>query len=138
MRRLFVFLLLITVSGVVGSCASSSSVSDEILNRKLSDASELVIAIDNAVSKADYDVPRALYELWGLCGIVETFNDGLLGESGWEYPGDVPDKYSDALFSSFYCGYLHDYLKTGELSKFAEYVGYFKAVYRCIRSGVCS
>ena len=82
MRRRFVFFMLMTVSATAGSCTSSSSASDEILNRKLSDASELVIAIDNAVSKADYDVPRALYELWGLCGIVETFNDGLLGESG--------------------------------------------------------
>lgn len=129
--------LLVLWSVSLISCSSSSSKSDEILSTKLSRANELVIAVDNAIAKSDYDVGAALSELWTLCDESRAFTDGLTGDSGWEYPGDIPEKYADAFWTPGISCYLHDALKEGSIAKFAEYVGPFRKGYACIRTGTC-
>lgn len=121
----------------LSSCSSSASKSDEILATKLSRANELVIAIDNAISTADFDRNAALSEFSNLCSEAESFTDGLTGDSGWEYPGDIPEKYLDALWTPIISCYLQTALMDGSISKFAEYVGFFKTGYSCIRTGDC-
>jgi hypothetical protein len=131
------FGLLVLLASSLTSCSSSVSKSDEILAIKLSRANELVMAIDNAISTADFDRNAALSELSSLCSEAETFTAGLTGDSGWEYPGDVPEKYSDALWTPIISCSLQTALMDGSISKFAEYVGFFKTGYACIRTGTC-
>jgi hypothetical protein len=131
------FGLLVMLLVSLASCASSASKSDEILAIKLSRANELVIAIDNAISTADFDRNAALSEFSNLCSEAEIFTAGLTGDSGWEYPGDIPEKYSDALWSPIISCSLQTALMDGSTSKFAEYVGFFKTGYACIRTGIC-
>ncbi len=136
-QRVLSLSLFLLVATSLTSCSSPTSKSDEILASKLSRANELVIAIDNAISTADFDRSAAMSELWNLCTEAKTFTDGLTGDSGWQYPGDIPEKYSEALWTPVISCNLQTALMDGSTSKFAEYVGYFKDGYFCIRTGDC-
>ena len=134
---------------LLASCSSGSSKSDDILYQKLSDADALVIEVDNAINLADTNTEAALGQLWDLCDQAEAFTQSLYGTpnstnqysdrygTGWEYPGDVPDKYSDALWTPIYACALYDPIKEGHLTRVSEYIAQFRVGYRCIRSGIC-
>lgn len=134
---------------LLASCSSGSSKSDDILYQKLSDADALVIEVDNAINLADTNTEAALSQLWDLCDQAEAFTQSLYGTpnstnqysdrygTGWEYPGDVPDKYSDALWTPIFACDLHDLIKDGQLILAGQYVSSFRIGYRCIRSGIC-
>lgn len=134
---------------LLASCSSSSSRSDEVLYQKISEANELVIAVDKAIYLADSDPTSAVISLWDLCEQAEAFTQSIYGtppsnnkyasryKQGWEYPGDVPSDYDDALWTPIYACYLHDVIKEGQISTAAEYIAQFRVGYRCIRSGIC-
>lgn len=141
--------IIVSLAILLASCSSGSSKSDDILYQKLSDASALVIAIDNAITLAETDTFTAVSQLWDLCDQARAFTESLYGTpnstdqysykygAGWEYPGDVPDKYSDALWTPIFACDLHDLIKDGQLILAGQYVSSFRIGYRCIRSGIC-
>ena len=131
------------------SCGSGQTKSDAILYQKLSDADALVIAIDRAIDLVNTNTEVALTQLWDLCDQAKAFTESIYGtpdstnqysdryEVGWQYPGEVPDKYSDALWTPIYACSFYDPIKEGQWITVGQYIEQFRVGYRCIRSGFC-
>ena len=142
--------IIVAISALlIVSCSSSSSESDAILSQKIKDASDLVIAIDQAIYLADSYPQEAVSQLWDLCDQANAFTQSLYGTpdsknqysyrygKGWQYPGDVPEKFDDALWTPIVACYLHDSIKEGQISATSEYIAQFRVGYRCLRSFIC-
>lgn len=129
---------LITAVLLAGCNSGGSSDADQaLLSAKIREGRDILLQTYSGVSTADYDPAGAIAILDEACNEAVSFQDGLLGPDGWEYPGDIPEKYSEALYATKLACYLSTALSDGSFSDFAMFVKQLDDANDCLGLGNC-
>jgi hypothetical protein len=116
---------------------SSSDTDQALLSTKIREGRAILLQTYSGVSTADYDPAGAIAILDDACNDAVSFQDGLLGPDGWEYPGDIPAEYREALYSTKLACHLSVALSDESFSDFAMFVKQLDDANDCLGLGNC-
>ena len=133
-RKNFLILLVVTLA----ACTSNTSTADSaLLSEKLRKGRSILLDTYKGVIAADSNPAQAITILDAACEQANVFTESLLGPSGWEFPGDIPSKYSESFYATKLACYLSVSISDGAWSDFAMFVSQLDAADACLGQGNC-